>query len=452
VAYLSFMDVRKGAHEINSDYMPGLVSGSKISAGLNEAFIRTLQAAHSKTDEEKQGYLAMVSKIAIMVDEQLKAYERSAFTDQDKANFQHLRETRVKYAQERTAYFEMLKAGKAAEATEFAYDRLFPAYLEFSKAADQLVAYNREGGETSARHIDELSNKANTVILASLAGAVLCCLLVSLFMIRSTSRQLSAVSLQISQNAEQVASAAGQVASASQDLAKGASEQAAALEEASSSLVELAEGTKANSSSAESTATCMHAEMTPNFARIQTSVTSMESSLNALVASGNETSKIIKTIDEIAFQTNILALNAAVEAARAGEAGAGFAVVAEEVRNLAQRCAEAARNTQALLQGSQEQLHRTAGHFSEVNQLLTENSSLGRKVGEMVGGIRESSREQAQQVSQVNGAVSQIDQVTQTNAATAEESASAAEELNAQALAMREAVQALLLLAGTGRA
>ena len=448
IAFIAFKQAQDVAHQISDDYMPGLVSGSKISAGLNEAFARTLQSANAGSEEEKQGYIAIVSKIATMVNEELKLYEKSIRTEEDRQNFKVLMEKRVKYAEIRTAYFDLIKANKPQEANQLAYAKLFPAYIEFSKASDQLVAYNRDGGDQSGRKIAALSDRANSIILWSMVGVLRCCIIVSTMIVRSTGAVLEEMSLQISQNAEQVAAASTQVAAASQALAKGASEQAASLEEANSSLMELAGGTKANLGAADNTASCMHKEMSPNFDRIQNSVTSMESSMNALVASGNETSKIIKTIDEIAFQTNILALNAAVEAARAGEAGAGFAVVAEEVRNLAQRCAEAARNTQTLLQSSHEQLGRTASHFSEVNQLLRDNASLGKKVGDMVSGIRTSSQEQSEHVEQVSQVVSQIDQVTQTNAATAEESASAAEELNAQASSMKEAVQALLRLAG----
>ncbi len=161
-----------------------------------------------------------------------------------------------------------------------------------------------------------------------------------------------------------------------------------------------------------------------------------------------ETSKIIKTIDEIAFQTNLLALNAAVEAARAGEAGAGFAVVADEVRNLAMRAAEAAKNTAALIEGTVKKVSDGTSLVKTTSDAFKEVAGSAAKVGELVGEIAAASTEQAQGIEQVNIAVTEMDKVTQQNAATAEESASASEELNAQAEEMKSFVADLAAMVG----
>jgi methyl-accepting chemotaxis protein len=169
----------------------------------------------------------------------------------------------------------------------------------------------------------------------------------------------------------------------------------------------------------------------------------MTKAMSAIKASSDDIAKIIKTIDEIAFQTNILALNAAVEAARAGEAGMGFAVVADEVRSLAQRCAQAAKETAGKIEDAVQKSAHGAAISAKVAKSLEEIVAKARQVDEMAGEVAAASQEQSQGIAQVNTAVTQMDKVTQSNAASAEESASAAEEMTAQAEALREAVAEL---------
>ncbi len=187
-------------------------------------------------------------------------------------------------------------------------------------------------------------------------------------------------------------------------------------------------------------------------------VTSANESMEKLTVSmediskaSEETFKIIKTIDEIAFQTNLLALNAAVEAARAGEAGAGFAVVADEVRNLAMRAADAAKNTAQLIEGTVKKINDGSELVSITNGEFKQVSQSAAKVGSLIAEISEASKEQSNGIEQVNIAISEMDKVVQQNAANAEESASASEEMHAQAEQLREYVRNLLvLIAGDG--
>jgi methyl-accepting chemotaxis protein len=179
-------------------------------------------------------------------------------------------------------------------------------------------------------------------------------------------------------------------------------------------------------------------------------MTNMSEAMVAIQSGSDDIARIIKTIDEIAFQTNILALNAAVEAARAGEAGRGFAVVAEEVRGLAHRSAQAARESTTRISDAVSRTHQGVAISGQVGAALNEIVAHVRHVDELAASVASASREQSQGISQVNLAVGQMDKVTQSNAAGAEESASAAEELNAQAEAMRVTVLELERLAGCG--
>ena len=254
----------------------------------------------------------------------------------------------------------------------------------------------------------------------------------------------SAVSV-MNDAALQGAKVASQISEASQSLAEGATEQAAGLEETSSSLEEMTSMTQQSATSAQQ-ANVLAGTARAAAADGSAAMGKMSAAILDIQTSSAETAKIIKVIDEIAFQTNLLALNAAVEAARAGESGKGFAVVAEEVRNLAKRSAEAARNTAALIEGSVKNAQNGVHISEEVGQALTTIVENVSKTSELVSEISVAADEQAQGVGQINTAVSQMDQVTQTNAANAEESASASEELSHQAVKMNEIVADLLFL------
>jgi methyl-accepting chemotaxis protein len=240
--------------------------------------------------------------------------------------------------------------------------------------------------------------------------------------------------------------AAAQVSSAIQSLAAGSSEQAASLEETSASLEEMSSMTKRNAEDAGATNRVMSEEAITNFQEMSTRTEQMNAAISASVTASKETAKIIKTIDEIAFQTNILALNAAVEAARAGEAGAGFAVVAEEVRSLAQRSAKAARETAEMIESSNARILEASQLNAHVVAALERNTEIARRVSTSVSAIATASKEQAEGIAQVNVAVSQMDRVTQSNAASAEETAGAAQELNAHSISLKSAVDELASL------
>ena len=292
---------------------------------------------------------------------------------------------------------------------------------------------------------------ASTTMIVGLVVATLLGITLAIFITRSITKPIRQVADALSAGAEQTASAAGQVSSSSQSLAEGASEQAAALEETSSSLEEMSSMTKRNAETAGKVKGLGSEARKAGDLGVQ-DMSVLVTAMDDIKRSSNDIAKIIKTIDEIAFQTNILALNAAVEAARAGEAGAGFAVVADEVRNLAQRCAQAAKETAGKIEDAVQKSARGADISAKVAKSLEEIVGKARQVDEMAGEVAAASQEQSQGIAQVNTAVTQMDKVTQSNAANAEESAAAAEELTAQAATLKDAVAELLrLVDGQGR-
>jgi methyl-accepting chemotaxis protein/methyl-accepting chemotaxis protein-1 (serine sensor receptor) len=267
------------------------------------------------------------------------------------------------------------------------------------------------------------------------------------YMTRTMIVQLSRAAADLTRGAMLVTTTSKQVAASAQSLSQGATEQAASLEQTSASMEEMAAMTRRNSDNARNAAAL--ADQMVNEARMSTSALSeMVLSMGAIRESSGKVAQIIKTIDEIAFQTNILALNAAVEAARAGEAGMGFAVVADEVRNLAQRSAQAARDTAGMIEESIARSHDGAVHVEQVAQAIEAFTATVDRVRVMVGEVREASQQQTQGIEQVSQAIAQMEKVTQGTAATAEESSAASEELNGQATATLTLVSGLSSMVG----
>lgn len=263
-------------------------------------------------------------------------------------------------------------------------------------------------------------------------------------MLNKTIDSLREVVTQITMNADQVSSAAGEVSGASQSLAQGASESAATLEELGANFGEMEGMFNQNTSNAKSARGLVEtARVTAD--KSVSNMNLLTSAIDKIKESSDSTAKIVKTIEEIAFQTNLLALNAAVEAARAGDAGKGFAVVAEEVRSLAIRSADAAKQTAELIEEAIKSAGNGITHNQEVLQNLSEIHEQVNSINGVVSEIAVASENQQQTVKQISAAIDQMNQVTQQNAANSEETASAAEELSGQSMEMLGLVNSFVL-------
>lgn len=278
----------------------------------------------------------------------------------------------------------------------------------------------------------------NLNLIVSALG-ILVAILIAFFMVRQMMNLITNAVVGVSEGAEQVASAATQISDSSQQLAEGAQEQAASVEEVTSSLAETRATVDQNAQNARE-ADILSKDANDSAKLGYEHIQELTTSMAEINESSRKIANIIKTIDEIAFQTNLLALNAAVEAARAGEHGLGFAVVAEEVRNLAQRSAEAAKSTADIIEQSIEQVRKGNSITSETNKAFEDILDKVKKVGDITGEIALASKEQATGVQQISEAMNQVDQVTQTMASNSEESAAASEEMSAQAVQMKSSI------------
>ena len=347
-------------------------------------------------------------------------------------------------------YLALSDAKQYREAHGILKDSIFPILDEVEKSAQVLSQQEREAMDLSKQQARNTVRKNRWLAFLLLglnflvAGGVL-------WMVRRVAGSLRQTIGEMKAGSQQVASAAGRVTAVSQSLAQGASEQAASLEQTSASSEEINSMARRNSENSRAAAGLV-SQSQHKFVETSQSLDHMVTAMAAISTQSGKISKIIKVIDEIAFQTNILALNAAVEAARAGEAGLGFAVVADEVRNLAQRCAQAARDTAELIEESIAKSNEGKGKVDQVAAAFRGIAADSAKVKELVDQVNLGSQEQTRGIEQVARAITHMESVTQSNAANAEAGAAAAAELNADSQTWNAIVDRFATMVGGAEA
>jgi methyl-accepting chemotaxis protein/methyl-accepting chemotaxis protein-1 (serine sensor receptor) len=445
VALLQIRHINAELQLIVTDPLPGIYHTSQLDISSQQ--IRADIYAHIASPQRQAEMEKDINDLRANFEKSLAEYDKTITTARDRALFEKIRPPFVQFM----AAWDRVKALSAKnqpkEALELYNAEGTPARKALSKAISDEVELNRAQGdqdaEAAAQSVVHSRYWIWTLsIISCLTGGGL-----AFFVITGVNRLLHRSITELAQGAEQINSAASQVASSSQSLAQGASEQAASLEETSSSTEEITSMTRKNAEHSKSAAGVM-ATVNQNVRQGNQTLDEMVVSMEEINAYSDKISKIIKVIDEIAFQTNILALNAAVEAARAGEAGMGFAVVADEVRNLAQRSAQAAKDTAGLIEESIATSRDGSAKLQRVAEVIRAITESATQVKTLVDEVNMGSQEQARGIEQISKAVAQMDQLTQTTAASAEESASASEELSSQAQALNQIVVELGTLVG----
>jgi len=420
----------KGYQEATvADALPGVYRMGRVVVVLADLRKQSLVHLATTNQEEKAQCETELMRLRDQLRSELAEYEKSIKRAADRDLYSRIEPAAEQYFAAWEPVRSLSREGRNAEALAAFGKNLMPAYQDLRKAVLDEVEQNRSYGDELTRNSADATAAANWSIWACLLSSLLVGGGLGWWIVRAIHSALRQAAAELAEGVDQISSAASQVASSSQKLAQGAAEQAGSLEETSASTEELTSMTRKNAENSRTAADVV-------------------ASMNQINTSSEKISRIIKVIDEIAFQTNILALNAAVEAARAGEAGMGFAVVADEVRALAQRSAQAAKDTAALIEESIANSRDGSSRLEAVAQVIRRITESAAKVKMLVDEVSLASQEQAHGIEQIGTSVSQMDHLTQATAANAEQSASASEELAAQAKSLQQIVLRLGSLVG----
>jgi methyl-accepting chemotaxis protein len=456
-ALLKMFGLKQNIFDLGENTVPSLELVANIKAEVQNRMIAIQQLNDTLTPERRADLTKRLNDAAEKSVSYLKKYEallsdakdRELWNQEIKLNDELtpiIAKTMDLIAKNNSAT-PQTQAASTAALEDCLIKELDPAYLATINAVQADFDYNVQLGSMAATTGKNSAASAVLFISISIALAIAVTLVIIWQVTTAVNKALGEITANLDRGALQTAAAARQVSMASNQLSSGASEQASSVEETSTSLEEMSSMIRSTADNAQK-AKALATEARADAQNGTNTMEEMMAAMTAIDTSSAEVAKIVKNIDEIAFQTNILALNAAVEAARAGEAGAGFAVVADEVRSLAQRSAAAAKETAEKIEAAIANSRSGSQCSVRVGESLKQIAEKVAATDALVADIATAANEQAQGIQQVNTAMGQMDKVTQSNASSAEESASAAEELDTQAETMKDLVSQLRTLVG----
>jgi methyl-accepting chemotaxis protein/methyl-accepting chemotaxis protein-1 (serine sensor receptor) len=446
VCLLTSARTRAALDSLVTDSLPGTHEIGRLADNVGHIRALTLMYIDAG-QEQKAKFKAEIDQRDAAFKASLEAYGKTITTEKDRLLFAPIPGAFDRYMRLVAETQRLADAGRHEDANAKYLNEARPAVLDLVSSIDAEIEFNLDNGKRNAAvavaSAEQGSAWAWTLLLTSFGF----CSVIGYRIARSIKQSLKCMSSELSVASDELAAAAHDIANSSQSLAQGATEQASSLEETSASSQQISAATAQSAENSVAAADLM-AEVATRIGDANTTLEQMTESMRQISTSSKKISQIIKVIDGIAFQTNILSLNAAVEAARAGQAGLGFAVVADEVRSLAQRSAQAARDTTTLIEESIDKAHEGNRKVQAMAEVIEAVTGSTMRAKELVESVNQGSQEQAGGIRQIAKAIAEMEKVTQQTAASAEQSSAASEELNAQSESLRATVRRLSALAG----